>query len=386
MPLALTTLCRRLARLSACLGAGIVLGAPAPTAAAPAPQINARSWLLYDMAARQTLASQNPERRFEPASLTKLMTAYLVLQAVERGEITRQQVVKPSPSVGKAAGSRMYVDERHPATVLQLLQGLITLNANDAALALAEAVAGSEPQMVERMNRQAERLGMTGSRFANVSGQPDPQQYSTPLDMARLAEALVRDFPSDYQLFATAQFSFNGLSQASRNRLLKRDPTIDGLMTGRTPSSGYSIVASSQRGERRLLAVLAGVDSDRIRSSETQRLLNLGFTNWDVMRVGGAEKDLARVRVWKGDAREVRLGLAGETLLAVPRERSGRVTPVIEVRKGVEAPVSAGQPLGRLRLMAGDQTLADYPLVARESVAVGSFSRRMIDTALLWLQ
>lgn len=360
---------------------------PLPAASAqPQIKVAARTWVLYDVTARQTLASENAERRFDPASLTKLMTAYLVLQAIERDQIERQRAITPSAKASSAAGARMYVDDKHPATAQQMLQGLITVNANDAALALAEAVSGSEEAFVARMNEQATRLGMTGTRFANATGAPDPQHYSTALDMARLAEALLRDFPEDYKLFSVAQFAFNGLSQPSRNRLLQRDPTVDGLMSGRAPASGHSVVASAKRGERRILAVLAGADSDRIRTSETQRLLNLGFTRWEVMRIGGVDKELARVRIWKGDARDVALGLAGETLLAVPRERGGRIKPTIEVRGLVEAPVSAGQALGRLRLMSGEEVVAEYPLVARESVAVGGFLRRMIDTALLWLQ
>lgn len=355
-------------------------------AAAPPLQVAARSWLLYDTSARQTLAANNPERRFEPASLTKLMTAYVALQAIERGQLAREGLVTPSAAVGKAPGSRMYTDDKHPATSQQLLQGLITANANDAAIALAEAVAGSEARFVERMNEQARTLGMTGTRFANASGRPEPQHYSTALDMSRLAEALLRDFPDDYALFSERQFSFNGLTQPTRNRLLLRDPAVDGLMAGQTPASGYSVVASAQRGGRRIVAVVVGADSDRMRTSETQRLLNLGFTRWEAMRVGGVERDLASVRVWKGSARQVGLVLAGETLLAVPRERSGVIRPSIEVRQMVEAPVSAGQVLGRLRLMSGEETLAEYPLVARESVPVGGLLRRMIDTALLFLE
>jgi len=355
-------------------------------AAAPPVQVAARSWLLYDASARQTLAAKDAERRFEPASLTKLMTAYLTLQAIERGQVQRGQAITPSALAAKAAGARMYVDERHPATVQQLLQGLVTVNANDAALALAEAVAGSEAQFVERMNRQARALGMGSTRFANASGQPELQHYTTALDLLRLTEALLRDFPDEYRLFAARQLTFNGLTQATRNPLLLRDPAVDGLMAGQTADSGYSLVASSQRSGRRIIAIVVGADSDRMRTSEAQRLLNLGFTRWEVMRVGGFERELATVRVWKGDARAVGLALAGETLLAVPRERSGTIRPTIEVRQLVEAPVAAGQALGRLRLLSGEQVLAEYPLVARQSVPVGGFVRRMIDTALLWLE
>lgn len=354
--------------------------------AAPQVEAAAKSWVLYDMSARQTLASSNPERRFEPASLTKLMTAYLVLQAIERGQLERGRTVTPSAVAAKAAGARMYTDEKHPATVQQLLQGMVTANANDAAIALAETVAGSEAGFVARMNEQARTLGMSATRFTNPSGQPDPQHYSTAIDMIRLADALLRDFPDDQKVFAAPRFDFNGLSQTTRNRLLLRDPTVDGLITGQTPASGYSMVASSLRGERRMLAVIVGADSDRSRSSEAQRLLNLGFTRWELMRVGGGDRDLASVRVWKGASREVGLALAGETLLAVPRTRNGAIKPAIEVRQMVEAPVNAGQTLGRMRLMAGNATLAEYPLVARESVPVGGFVRRMIDTALLWLE
>jgi len=370
---------RTLALLSLLLWQGLA-------AAAPQLQVAARSWVLYDTLTRQILSAGNPERRFEPASLTKLMTAYLVLQALERGELERERSVTPSAAAAKAPGARMYIDDKHPATVQQLLQGLVTVNANDAAVALAEAVAGSEARFVERMNRQASTLGMNGTRFANASGKPEPQHFSTALDMTRLAEALLRDFPDDYPMFAITQFSFNGLTQPARHRLLLRDPAVDGLMAGQTPSSGHSAVASARRGERRMLAVVVGADSDRVRASETQRLLNLGFTRWELMRVGGIERELARVRVWKGDRREVGLGLAGETLLAVPRERGGAIRPVVEVRRTMQAPVSQGQTLGRLRLISGEETLAEYPLVARESVPLGGFVRRMIDTALLWLE
>jgi D-alanyl-D-alanine carboxypeptidase (penicillin-binding protein 5/6) len=212
------------------------------------------------------------------------------------------------------------------------------------------------------------------------------QHYTTALDLLRLTEALLRDFPDEYRLFAARQLTFNGLTQATRNPLLLRDPAVDGLMAGQTADSGYSLVASSQRSGRRILAIVVGADSDRMRTSEAQRLLNLGFTRWEVMRVGGVERELATVRVWKGDARAVGLALAGETLLAVPRERSGTIRPTIEVRQLVEAPVAAGQALGRLRLLSGEQVLAEYPLVARQSVPVGGFVRRMIDTALLWLE
>jgi D-alanyl-D-alanine carboxypeptidase (penicillin-binding protein 5/6) len=368
--------------IAACLALPLAVHAGAPGKV----NVAARGWVLYDMAARQTLASENAGRHFEPASLTKLMTAYLTLQAIERGQVGRQQVITPSAAVASAPGARMYVDSKHPATVQQLLQGLVTVNANDAALALAEAVSGGEDRFVERMNKQAVRLGMSGTHFANASGKPHPQHFSTPLDMARLGEALMRDFPDEQKLFSATQFSFNGLTQPSRNRLLQRDPTVDGLIAGQAQGSGHSVIASAKRGERRLLAVVAGADTDRIRTSEAQRLLNLGFTRWEVMRIGGVDRELATVRIWKGDSREVALGLAGETLLAVPREHSALLKPVIEVRKRVEAPVIAGQALGRLRLLSDGQTVAEYPLVAQESVPVGGFIRRMFDTALLWLQ
>ncbi|NBR98266.1 MAG: D-alanyl-D-alanine carboxypeptidase [Betaproteobacteria bacterium] len=313
------------------------------------------------------LASEQGERRFEPASLTKLMTAYLVFQALERGDIERSRIVTASKAALLAPGARMYLDERHPATIDQLLRGLIVQSGNDAAVALAETVAGSESRFVERMNAQAQRLGLTNTRFANASGKPEAQHYSTSHDMARLAAALIRDFPKDY-------------------RLLGRDPSVDGLKTGQTPAAGYCLVSSAKRGERRIIAVVMGAANDAARAAQSQRLLNLGFTRWDAMRVGGSSAELARVRVWKGESRDVALGLAGETLLAVPHQRRGRIQPRIEVRKLVEAPVTAGQPLGRLTLVADGETLAEYPLVAREPVELGGFFRRLVDTALLWLE
>jgi len=349
-------------------------------------EVAAKSWVLYDFNARQVLASEQGERRFEPASLTKLMTAYLVFQALERGDIERSRIVTASKAALLAPGARMYLDERHPATIDQLLRGLIVQSGNDAAVALAETVAGSESRFVERMNAQAQRLGLTNTRFANASGKPEAQHYSTSHDMARLAAALIRDFPKDYRLFAEREFTFNGLTQPNRNRLLGRDPSVDGLKTGQTPAAGYCLVSSAKRGERRIIAVVMGAANDAARAAQSQRLLNLGFTRWDAMRVGGSSAELARVRVWKGESRDVALGLAGETLLAVPHQRRGRIQPRIEVRKLVEAPVTAGQPLGRLTLVADGEILAEYPLVAREPVELGGFFRRLVDTALLWLE
>ncbi|NCU85654.1 MAG: D-alanyl-D-alanine carboxypeptidase, partial [Betaproteobacteria bacterium] len=223
------------------------------------------------------LASEQGERRFEPASLTKLMTAYLVFQALERGDIERSRMVTASKAALLAPGARMYLDERHPATIDQLLRGLIVQSGNDAAVALAETVAGSESRFVERMNAQAQRLGLTNTRFANASGKPEAQHYSTSHDMARLAAALIRDFPKDYRLFAEREFTFNGLTQPNRNRLLGRDPSVDGLKTGQTPAAGYCLVSSAKRGERRIIAVVMGAANDAARAAQSQRLLNLGL-------------------------------------------------------------------------------------------------------------
>ncbi len=357
-----------------------------PTAAVAndLPDVAARAWVLYDARAAQVLASDRADERFEPASLTKLMTAYLTFQALQRGELKREQTIAVSSAAMQAPGSRMFIDSRRPPTVDQLLHGLIVQSGNDAAVALAEALAGSEADFAKRMNDQARRLGLRNTRFVNASGLPDPGHYSSAADMARLAAALIRDFPADYRLYSVREYTYNGITQSNRNRLLFADPSVDGMKTGHTSSAGYCLVSSAKRGERRLIAVVLGTASDSARTSESQRLLNLGFTRWDTLEIGAKGKPVAQARVWKGRDQEVAVTLASAALVALPRGSKDEVRPVVELQRYVVAPVSAGQEIGRLRVEAGGQTVAEFPLVARKAIPVGGVFRRLLDTALLW--
>ena len=347
------------------------------------PPIAARAYVMVDLRSGQTLAAAAEDDRFEPGSLAKLMTAYVTFAAMREGKLDEKTTVTVSPRAASAPGTRMFAPAGSAVSVGDLLRGMIVQSANDAAIALAEAVAGSESDFVLRMNREAERLGMSGSRFANATGQPAPDAFVTARNVATLAAALVRDFPQQYALFSQKQFSFNRMTQSSRNRLLWTDPAVDGLQGSFTESAGYGLAASAKRGERRLVAVVLGAQSDGLRTAESQKLLNFGFQAYDTRRVFKGGEPVTSPRIYKGTQPTVPLGFTGDVWLTLPRDRFTGLSGVIQMRQPLVAPLARGEKAGIMKLMRDNTAVAEYTVVALEEVPVAGFLSRGWDTLKL---
>ena len=353
-------------------------GAPA------APTVNAAAWMLVDMLSGQILASSNADDRREPASLTKLMTTYLVFQALRAKTIDLGQVVPVSENAWRTGGSRMFIEPRKPVTVDELLHGVIVQSGNDATVALAELIAGSTDAFVDRMNREAVKLGLTGTHYADVNGLPSPQHYSTANDIAKLTVALIRDFPEYYPIFAVKEYRYNNITQSNRNRLLWADPTVDGVKTGHTEAAGYCLVASAKRGERRLVAVVLGANTDAGRASESQKLLNWGFQSFDTVALYQSGKPVTTLRVWKGAKKDVNAGFLAARYVTLPKGDAAKLSLTMESREPLIAPVLASEPVGVVKVSLKGQPIAQFPLIALEEVPLASLFGRAVDTVRLW--
>jgi D-alanyl-D-alanine carboxypeptidase (penicillin-binding protein 5/6) len=351
-----------------------------------APTIAAKSWLLLDYATGQALASYNPDDRVEPASLTKLMTAYVVLGALKEGRLKPDQALPVSERAWKTPGSRMFIEPKKPVTVDELLRGMIVQSGNDACIALAEAVAGSEEAFAQMMNREAQRLGLKATRFANATGLSDPQHYSTARDLGALAAALIRDFPEHYPLYALREYTYNRITQANRNRLLWLDPAVDGVKTGHTENAGYCLVASAKRGPRRLLSVVMGAASDGMRTQESQKLLNFGFQFFDSVKLYGKDQEVSRLRVWKGAQNTVRAGFLEDFTLSLPKGMAENLKASLVSQQPLLAPVLKGQRIATLKLSLDDRPYGEYPVVALETVPVAGMIGRAWDAMRLWFE
>jgi len=368
------------------------VGATQGLAPREAPQIAARSWLLMDVTTGQLLAANDPDMRVEPASLTKLMTAYLAFTAVKDKKLALDARPPVSPLAHKAIGSRMFVDPASPATVDELLHGLIIQSGNDAAIILAEAISGTEEAFTQQMNREAKRLGLTNTLFANASGLPGAQHYSTARDLAMLAIKLIEDHPDYYKLYSQRDYTYNNIKQPNRNRLLFVDPSVDGVKTGHTEAAGFCLVASSQRTapgtdlQRRLLSVVLGTASESARTIESQKLLNYGFASFDTLKLYAREATAASYPIYKGNAAEVKAGFAGPVLVSVPRGRAQAVKGEIERVQPLIAPIEQGQRIGTLRVQFDGKTIAEHPLIALEAVGSAGWFGRAWDTIRLWMR
>lgn len=359
------------------------LAAPADLPMAPPPQLAAKAWLLLDMQSGQSLVEHNADRRIEPASLTKLMSAYLTFSALRQGRIKLTDTVPVSEKAWRAEGSRMFIEPNKPVIVADLLRGMIVQSGNDATMALAEAVGGSESGFVSMMNKEAQRLGMSNTHFVNATGLPDPQHYTTARDLARLAAAIVRDFPDYYPLYSIKEYTYNGITQANRNRLLWTDPTVDGMKTGHTQNAGYCLIASSRRGTRRLLSVVLGAGSDSSRAMESQRLLNYGFQFFDSVRLYAKNQTVANLKVWKGASNTIKTGFTRDIYLSLPRGQAKDIKATMTTRQPLLAPLVAGQQVGTVTLTLNNKPLAQYPLLALESVGVANMFGRAWDSLRL---
>ncbi len=348
------------------------------------PAVAATAYVLVDVTSGQTLAALQGDERRDPASLTKLMTAYLVFDALRKKAITPSQMVTVSTRAWKAPGSRMFIEPRKAVSVDELLRGMIVQSGNDAAIALAELVSGSHEAFVEAMNKEGVRLGLASTHFANADGLPDPQHYSTPNDLARLSVAVVRDFPEYYPLFAQKEFRYNNITQPNRNRLLWTDPYVDGLKTGHTEEAGWCLIASARRGERRLLSVLLGAASDSGRAGESQKLINWGFQAFDTVQLYQAGKPVSTLRVWKGAAKDIGAGFVADRYVTLPKGRASDLKLAMHATEPLVAPVTSGQRVGTVDVRLDDKSIAEFPLIALADVPAGGFFARTWDSLRLW--
>jgi len=349
---------------------------PAQSAVTPPPAIAAKSYLLLDYHSQQTLASVKADERFEPASLTKLMTAYLTFSALKQKKIESTQAVPVSDRAWRAEGSRMFIEPRKPVTVNELIHGMIIQSGNDACVALAELIAGSEEVFAQMMTKEAQRLGMKNTSFMNATGLPGPQHFSTAYDLALLASAIIRDFPEYHPLYSMKEYRYNNITQANRNRLLWSDPTVDGMKTGYTENAGYCLITSAKRGERRLLSVVLGTASEGARATESQKLLNYGFQNYDSVKLYEAGQAVASVPVWKGTFNSVKAGFINEMYVSIPKGQVDKLKAQLESQQPLMAPLAAGQRLGAMKLTLDGKPYAEIPVLALEAVPLtGVFGR-----------
>jgi D-alanyl-D-alanine carboxypeptidase (penicillin-binding protein 5/6) len=354
--------------------------------ALPAPAAAAAAWLVTDVTSGQTLAAQNADERRDPASLTKLMTAYVVFEALRAKTIVPSQMVAVSERAWKAEGSRMFIEPRRAVSVDELMRGMIVQSGNDASIALAELTAGSEEAFVQKMNAEAARLGMTNTRFANVTGLSGPQHYSTAADLARIASALIRDYPEYFPLYSLKEFRYNNITQPNRNRLLWSDPNVDGMKTGHTEAAGWCLVATAHRGDRRVLAVVLGASSDAARASEAQKLLNWGFQAFDTVQLYQSGKQVTTLRVWKGEQAEVPAGFLADRYLTLPKGKADKLAVTMQAEEPLVAPITRAQRVGTVKVSLEGNPMAEFPMIALEDVPLASFLGRAWDSIRLWFK
>ncbi len=356
---------------------------------APIPQppiIGAKSYLLVDGATGAELASLNADERLAPASLTKLMTAYAVFRALGEGQIKLEDEVLVSEKAWRTEGSRMFIEVGSRVDVEKLLLGMIVQSGNDASVALAEHVAGSEEVFAQLMNQYAGQLGMTSSNFRNSSGMPDADHYTTARDMAVLARAIISEFPQYYQWYSVKEFEYNGIKQPNRNSLLWRDPSVDGMKTGRTDEAGYCLVSSAERDDMRIISVVLGTSSAKARIDGSQALLNYGFRFFETRLLYRAGETVATARIWKAEKELTPLGLPEDLYVTIPRGSFDAVESVLNMPATLLAPVAQGQPLAELQVSLNGDQIINTPLRALEDNPDGSFWQRTRDGVKLWFE
>ncbi len=336
------------------------------------PALTSRSYLLLDFQSRQILAARNPDERVEPASLTKLMTAYVVFDALRQKRITLAQPFSVSEKAWHAPGSRMFLTVAESVTVEELLNGMIVQSGNDAAITLAEGVAGSEDAFVDTMNREAVRLGMKNSHFVNATGLPNAQHYSSASDLAVLSRTLIDEFPQYFPMYKVREYRHNNITQYNRNRLLGRDPFVDGLKTGYTESAGFCMIATALRKDRRLIAVVLGAGSENGRAVEAQKLLNYGFETFDTTRLYARGQPIHALPVWKGNSNEVPAGLSNDYYVTLPKDSSDRLKATMESMQPLMAPIRTGDRVGTLRLTFDGKPFTELTVIALDNVGIAN--------------
>ncbi len=353
-----------------------------------APTLAASSYVLYDYTSGQFLLEKDGNAHVPPASLTKLMTAYVVFGAIKQGRLTLTQRLTPSAYATRAQTeeSRMFLHAGQEVTVEELLRGLIVQSANDAARVLAEALANHEMALADTMNSEAQRLGLKNTHFINATGTPDAQHFSSAHDLALLAAALIRDFPQFYYIYAQREYQYSGINQFNRNRLLWLDPFVDGLATGYSEEEAFYMVASAKRDEHRLIAVVLGAATEKLRSSESQRLLNYGFQNFETIKLYTKEAVVSNKRIWKGTSKHLNLGFRSDRYVTIPKGQRAALRATLETRQPILAPVSRGQQLGTLHLILNESPYLDIPVVALDDVRLANVFSRGVDNIRLLFQ
>jgi D-alanyl-D-alanine carboxypeptidase (penicillin-binding protein 5/6) len=358
--------------------ASAALPVPAP------PQLGAESYMLMDFNSGRVLVEKNPDMRVEPASITKLMTAYVVFHELAEGKIALGDSVNVSEKAWRTGGSRMFIEPNMQVTVEELIRGMVIQSGNDASVALAEHIAGSEEAFASLMNHYAELLGMQGTHFVNATGLPDPEHYTTAHDVVLLSVATIRDFPDYYAWYSEKEFTFNNIRQHNRNTLLWRDPAIDGLKTGHTEAAGYCLAASAKRDGMRLVSALMSSSSESSRASETQTLLNYGFRFFETVQLYQSGQELTRARVWKGLEEEIPLGLTEEMFVTIPSGRYDDLEAQVQMQPQLTAPLAAGATVGRINVVLGEETIASRDLVTLAAAEEAGFFGSTWDSLQLW--
>jgi D-alanyl-D-alanine carboxypeptidase (penicillin-binding protein 5/6) len=353
---------------------------PTPQTMIPAPpQIAAKSWILMDADSGRVLVEHNADERLPPASLTKLMTAYLVERELDRGNINLDDKVRVSENAWRTGGSKMFIEVNTEVSIRDLLYGIIISSGNDASVAVAEHLAGGEAPFADLMNQHATRLGLHNTSFANSTGLPHPEQYSSARDMALLSQYIINDYPEHYAVYAEKYFTYNDIRQPNRNRLLWRDPTVDGLKTGWTTEAGYGLVASAKRDGMRLISVVMGTSSEESRAQETQKLLSYGFRYYETLKLYDQGAVLNSPRIWGGEKNELRVGVDRDVAMTLPRARNEELHARLDIRQDLSAPINLGDRVGTLEVRLGDEVVGEHPLVALETIEEGGLFKRLFD-------
>ncbi|BEH13570.1 MULTISPECIES: D-alanyl-D-alanine carboxypeptidase family protein [Marinobacter] len=348
------------------------------------PQIAGSSWVLKDPLSGRIIMEHNSQERVPPASLTKMMTAYIVERELDEGRIAMTDMVPISVKAWRTGGSRTFVREGTQVSVEDLLKGVIIQSGNDASVALAEFVAGSEDAFVDIMNQQARQLGMNNTNFENATGLPHPNQYSTAYDLALLAKAIIEDYPENYPLYAVKSFTYNNIRQPNRNSLLWRDESVDGLKTGHTEEAGYCLVASAKRDNTRLIAAVMGTSSAEVRAREVQKMLNYGFRYYETERLFRAGQELVDAKVWGGKSDQISVGLAEDVFVTIPRGARDKLESTVDLDSVIKAPIKVGDELGRIQVMLDGEVLVDEPALALTDVQQGGVFKRLWDAIKLF--
>lgn len=364
--------------------APVAAAAPGAAPMAGPPVVQARTWILIDSGSGQTLAENNADQRIEPASLTKLMSAYVVFCALRDGRLKMDESVLISEHAWRAEGSRTFVQVGTRVPVDVLIKGMIVQSGNDATIALAERVGGTEAAFVQMMNGYAQRLGMRGTHFEDSSGLPSPTHYSTARDLAILSRAIIRDFPQFYSVYSIREFTWNNIRQENRNGLLERDPSVDGIKTGHTDTAGYCLISSAVRSGMRLISVVLGAPSVQARESGSAALLNYGFTFFETVPLKKAGEVVLKPRVYKGAEQYIGAAPLSAVQMTVPRGQAGAITVRSNVRQPLIAPLAARDAIGQMQVLVAGKVVANVPLYPLTAVPQGGLWRRMVDTVILW--